>query len=884
MTTVNSVADKLRAAFGRFQAQDLAGAARLCSEVLRVTPGHPDALHLLGVVRLAGGDADAAVSLIRQALEGNPSDATMLENLGLAHLVLRNFTIAESLFRDALMQGAPHGQLYMRLGLALASQGKLADAIAALREAAARSPDNPDIHLNLGNTLAEHGQAEEALECYNRVLALRPDHPAAHFNLGNLHRSAGRLEDAEASFRRALAVAPEDAHAHNNLGLVYERQQRLDEAAASYQRALALAPDHFQAQGNLGNVLRAQGRIDEAIACYERAIAVAPNHSDAYLNLGIARTDQGRYADARALFEKVLRLEPRSFDAYLNLGCLLRLQGEPAESLDQFRRALEAAPERAIAHHELGTAYRQIGDLDSAAACHRRALELDPDYASAHYAFAETRKLQGRLDEAMDSYGRALALKPDHVEALGGIVHVRQHLCRWDGIEELWRQLRELIATGAGGFVTPFSSLSMPTTPAEQLACAKAWAQRELSPVTVQRSRPAFDLSAPRQQGRLRVGYLSWGFHRHATAYLMAQLFELHDRSRFEVYAYAYGPDDKSAIRARLRNACEHFTDVSQESYFATAQRIYDDRVDVLVDLTGYTLGTRPQILALRPAPIQVNWLGYPGTMGTDSLDYLIADPFIVPGNQEQFYAEHVIRLPDCYQINDRRREVSARAPTRAECGLPDSGVVFCCFNQTYKILPEMFGVWMRIMKAVPGSMLWLAEGNRWATENLRRAAAERGVAPERLAFAARKELPDYLVQYRLADLALDTFPYTSHTTASDALWMGCPLAACTGDTFASRVSGSILINSGMGDLVTDKLRDYERLVTGLATAPGKLSDLRRRLERTRDTHPLFDTPRLVRNLENAYDDMYRACMAAGRPGMPDRPPIAGAPGDSNRT
>ena len=851
--------DKLRAAFGRFQAQDLAGAERLCGEVLKDAPRHPDALHLLGVVRLAGGNADEAAALIRQALEGNPRDAAMLENLGVAQLVLRNFSTAETLFRDALIQGASQGQLYMRLGIALASQGKLADAVASLREAAARAPGVPDVHLHLGNTLAEFGQAEAALACYNRVLALQPGHPAAHFNIGSVHRSAGRLEAAEASFSRALAVAPDDADTHNNLGLVYERQQRLDAAAASYRRALALTPDHVHAQGNLGNVLRAQGRIDEAIACYERAIAVAPNHGDAYLNLGIARTEQGRYADARALFEKVLRLEPRSFEAHHSLGCLLALQGELAESVVQFRRGLEAAPDRANTHNELGTAYCRIGDLDSAAASHRRALELDPGYANAHYALAETLKLQGRLDEAMESYGRALALKPDHIQALGGSVHVRQHLCQWDGIEDLWRQVRETIATDTGGLITPFSVMSMPTTPAEQLACARAWAQRELAPFIAQRSRPAFDLSAPRQRSRLRVGYLSWGFHRHATAYLTAQLFELHDRGRFEVFAYAYGPDDKSTIRARLRNACEHFTDVSQESYVATAQRIYDDQVDILVDLTGYTLGTRPQILAQRPAPIQVNWLGYPGTMGTEYIDYLFVDPFIVPGNLEPFYAERMVRLPDCYQINDCRREVSDRVPSREECGLPARAFVFCCFNQAYKILPETFDRWMRILRGVPESVLWLAEANHWATENLRRAAAERGVAAERLVFAARKDLPEYLVQYRLADLALDTFPYTSHTTASDTLWMGCPLVTLAGETFASRVAGSILINAGMRELVTDNPGDYERKVLELATSPGKLQDIRRRLQETRDSCPLFDTPRFVRNLESAYDGIFRA-------------------------
>ena len=862
---MNSAAEKLQAAFGRFRAQDLAGAARLCGEVLKDAPRNPDALHLLGVVRLAGGNADEAASLIRQALEENPRDAAMLENLGVAQFVLRNFTTAENLFRDALMQGALHGQLYMRLGMALASQGKLADAVAALREAAVRSPDIPDVHLNLGNILAERGQAEEALACFERVLALQPRHPAAHFNIGSVHRSAGRLEAAEASFSRALALAPNDADTHNNLGLIYERQQRLDAAVASYRRALALAPDHVHAQGNLGNVLRAQGRIDDAVACYERAIAVAPNHGDAYLNLGIARAEQGHIADARSLFEKVLRLEPRSFEAHHSLGSLLARQGELAESIVQFRRGLEVAPDRAHMHHELGAAYIRTGDLDAAIACHRRALELDPGYANAHYALAETLKLQGRLDEAMDSYGRALALKPDHIQALGASVHVRQHLCQWDGIEELWRQVRESIATGSGGLITPFSVLSMPTTPAEQLACARAWAQRELAPFITQRSRPASDLSAPRQRSRLRVGYLSWGFHRHATAYLTAQLFELHDRDRFEVFAYAYGPDDKSAIRARLRSACEHFTDVSRQSYFATAQGIRDDGVDILVDVTGYTLGTRPQILALRPAPIQVNWLGYPGTMGTDCIDYQIADPFIIPEHQEPFYAERVVRLPDCYQVNDRRREVSDRVPGREECGLPARALVFCCFNQAYKILPETFDRWMRILRGVPGSVLWLAEANRWATENLRRAAAERGVAAERLVFAARKDLPEYLAQYRLADLALDTFPYTSHTTASDALWMGCPLVTRTGETFASRVAGSILINAGMRELVTDSAAGWERKVLELATAPGTLANLRRTLDRTRDTLPLFDTPRLVRNLESAYVDMFHAYLAAGR-------------------
>lgn len=855
----SDVTEKLQAAFRCFQAQDLTGAERLCAEILREAPRHPDGMHLLGVVRLAAGKAHEAASLIAAALEGNAGDTAMLEHLGVARLALRDYFAAETTFRQALAQGATHGQLYMRLGIALASQGKVTEAVTALREAAVKSPADPDVLLNLGNTLAEQGETEEASACYHRLLALQPHHAVARFNLGTLYRNMGRLEAAAAAFKQALAVAPDDPDTHNNLGLVYEQQQRLEDAAGCFRRALALNPDHVHARNNLGNVLRAQGRLDEAVACYEKVLADAPNQVDAYINLGAARAEQGGYPEAHALYEQALRRDPRSFEAHYNLGKLLALQGVLMDAIGHYRQAVEVGPRQAIAHSELGNAYRQLGDLESAVACHRKAAELNPDDADTRYNLGESFKVQGQLQAAIESYERALELAPDHVSALGGLVHLRQHVCRWEGMEKLWQRVREKIAGGAGGKISPFSTFSMPTSAAEQLACARAWARQELAPLPAARGEPRFDFSRPRSRERIRVGYLSWGFHRHATAHLTAELFELNDRKRFEVFAYAYGPEDNSAIRARVRKACEHFVDVSQESYFATAQRIYGDGVDILVDLTGYTLGTRPQILALRPAPIQVNWLGYPGTLGTDCVDFIVADPFIIPEGQERFYAEKVIRLPDCYQVNDRRREVGERVPSREECGLPGSGIVFCCFNQAYKILPEMFGAWMRILQAVPGSVLWLAEANPWAAGHLRREAAARGVAGERLVFAPRKPLGEYMVQYRIADFALDTFPYTSHTTAADALWMGCPLATCAGETFASRVAGSVLASAGMRELVTDNLGDYERMVIELAGSPQRLQDLRRRLRETRDSCALFDTPGFVKHLEAAYEEMMKA-------------------------
>lgn len=861
------VLEKLQAALRGLQAQDLASVERLCGEVLREAPDDFRALHLLGVARLAAGNPQQAVDLIGRALERAGGNPAMLEHLGVARLALRDYFLAETAFRQALAQGAAHGQLYMRLGIALASQGKLAEALAALREAAVRAPDDPDVQLNLGNTLAEAGHADEAIGCYRRVLELAPRHAGALYNVGTLYRRLGRFAEAAAALEEAAAAAPEDADAHNNLGIVYYEQRRFEDAATCFERALALQPGHVHARNNLGNVLRAQGRLEEAIACYERALAEAPDHVDAYINLGVARAEQGRYREAQALYEQALNREPQSFDAHYNLGRLMALQGKLLDAVDQYRRALAANPARAIGHSALGDVYSQLGEAERAIACQRKAIELEPENPAWHFGLAESLKLQAELPAAIESYERALALAPEHAGALGGLVHVRQHACRWERIEELWERLRAQIAAGRGAEVSPFALLSTPASSAEQLACARAWAQKAVGRLRAE-GEPGFDFSGRSRGKRLRVGYLSWGFHRHATAHLTAELFERHDRARFRIAAYDLGHDDASSVRSRIRQACERFVDLSRASHEQGARAIYEDETDILVDLTGYTLGARPQILALRPAPVQVNWLGYPGTLGADWYDYIVADPVLIAPEEEHLYAEQVVRLPHCYQVNDRRREVAERTPSREEAGLPPEGFVFCCFNHAYKILPQMFGVWMRILAAVPGAVLWLADSNPWASESLRREAAARGIAPERLVFASRKPLADYLVQYRLADLALDTFPYTSHTLASDALWMGCPLATCAGETFASRVAASILQAAGLSELVASSFEEYERLVVGLATDRARLEAIRRRLRENRDRCPLFDTERFARDLERIYEELFEAwCSGRARGG-----------------
>lgn len=841
-----------------FHASDLVGAERACRKVLKRAPDHPGALHLLGVVKLAGDDPGQAAKLIGSAAKHAPDDSLMQENLGLALLVAGDGFRAEPALRRAIALGAGHAPVHMRLGLALSAQGRFAEAEAAIRTALNLAPRDADCQIHLGNVLAEQGREQEAMLCYEQVLARDPGHIDAHYNLGTLFRRQGRLEDAAMRYEKVLALNANHADTHNNLGVVRERQERLPEALAHYRRALALNPRHTAAMNNIGNLLRRERRFEEAATALDRALALEPNNVDACINLGNVRADQGRFEEAREWFERAQRLNPAIYEAHHNLGLLFEREGRWSEALNCYRRALAIAPTRADAHTSLAGLLREGGQLDEAVHHYRQAIEHDPLHAAAWYHLGETCKLAGKFDEATECYDRALALEPQDSRALGSLVHMRQNTCDWNGIEGLWERVHQAVAGGRAS-LSPFSALSMPTSTAEQLEIASAWATARFSLYSAGRAPLGFDFSARPRRERLRVGYLSWDFHQHATAYLMAELLDLHDRRRFEVIAYSYGPDDGSAIRKRIRNACERFVDITGESHLAAAQRIYRDEVDILVDLKGYTIGARTPIVALRPAPVQLNWLGYPGTMGMDCIDYIIADPFLIPPEMACFYREKVVRLPHCYQVNDRKREVSEHTPTRAACGLPDRGFVFACFNQTYKILPDVFALWMRLLNAVPDSTLWLLETNRWAVANLRQAAAAAGVAPERLVFAPRKPMPEHLARYRLADLAVDTFPYTSHTTASDALWAGCPLVTCAGETFASRVAGSILISAGLGELVTHSFGNYERVAIELARSPERLRSLRQRLAAARGACPLFDTPRFVSDLERAYQEMFDA-------------------------
>jgi protein O-GlcNAc transferase len=523
---------------------------------------------------------------------------------------------------------------------------------------------------------------------------------------------------------------------------------------------------------------------------------------------------------------------------------------EEAEA--QFRQVLDADPCDAEALFHLGALLSAKSRYAEAVHTYRDALQLTPEDPNLWMALGQTHALDGALDQTLRCFETAVRLQPENPSFRGALLYEMQGVCDWSRFEEFASRQRRSVREGADADIPPFPFLSIPSTPVEQLQCAANFARRQRREVARDR---IFRFERP-VKSRLRIGYLSADFHEHATTYLTAELFELHDREEYEIFGYSYGPDDGGATRARLVRAFDRFVDLSTLSHPEAANRIHADGVDILVDLKGYTQGAAIDIAALRPSPVQVSYLGYPGTTGADFIDYLVSDAFLTPPGDERHYSEQLVIMPASYQVNDRKRPV-AQTPPRRELELPDGAFVFCCFNQSYKILPEVFAVWMRLLASVPHSVLWLLDSNHWAARNLRREAQACGVAPERLVFAPRLPVARHLGRLGAADLFLDTMPYNAHTTASDALWAGLPLLTCAGETFASRVAGSLLNAVGMPELVTRTLADYEALGLRLACVPSELNALRDKLQRNRASAPLFDTPVFARYLEAAYAQMW---------------------------
>ncbi|MCH4151600.1 MAG: tetratricopeptide repeat protein [Sphingobium sp.] len=656
------------------------------------------------------------------------------------------------------------------------------------------------------------GKLDEAQVKGAMLLRDYPRSVLLHDVLGQIHYARREPEHAVACFRRALAVRADCAEVQYNLARVLQELRENEDAASAYHAAIAHKPDYAEAYNNLGALYLAMAKPREAIGHLQSAIKLKPDYADAYNNLGNAYRDVGNTTSAIAYYNQVLTFQPGHARAHYNLGLIHHMQGKVGEAIMSFERAMFHAPEYSDAHREMA------------------ALLLGLNLR----------------EEAIEAYQRGLKGNPHDDMTLALLLHQQGHICDWEGMAPYLDRLPEL-GTGTQA-VSPWGMLALEDAPARhrirsELGIAARFGGAERTPIAPPAARPE----------KIKVGYFTSDIHHHATMFLLGRMIALHDRDRFEVHAYSYGAEDSSAYRSLF----DRFYDVHRMDDQEVAALARKAGLDIAIDLKGHTKDGRLGILSYGAAPVQMSYLGYPGTSGADFIDYMIADRVVVPDAQRAHYSESMIYLPGSYQVNDNCRPIADAGFTRAQMGLPENAFVFACFNNPYKITPEEFDIWMRLLKAVEGSVLWLYKANPWAEANLRKEAEKRGVEASRIVFAEGLPVEQHLARQHLADLFLDTFNVNAHTTASDALWGGLPILTRMGEGFAARVAGSLLHAVGLPELAVETSEAYEALALELASNPARLEELRTRLAANRLTMPLFDTEGFVRHIEAGYEAAY---------------------------
>ncbi|WP_161981621.1 tetratricopeptide repeat protein [Aurantiacibacter suaedae] len=682
-----------------------------------------------------------------------------------------------------------------------------------------------DAQLALDKMVAAYkaGEMADAARIGEALCRTHPGKHAIHNLRGAALLQLGDLAAARDAFQCARDLAPGDAACTNNLGITLSRMGEKEAAEQLYREAVAINPAYIDARYNLAHVLQERGHDEQAEAAYNECLAMAPDHAD----------------------------------AHYNFGNLLAAQKRHEEALAQFREAARVRPDHADTHNNMGAELQALHQPDEAVAAYDRALALQPDDTKVLLNRGKAQVSTGALPDAISSFRTVLRHEPLNAEAHLHALFQEAHICDWHGRGEF-----DHLPPSQLGSLQPFAAFPFADDPARQLAHAKAHAAKVFPVVTATAPTPA-----PSSDGRIRIGYFSADFHDHATMYLMAGLLREHDRSRFAIHAYSYGPPrEGDAMRAHARAQCDSFTEIGNLSDAQVAEKARADELDIAVDLKGYTRFTRSGMFGHRLAPVQVNYLGYPGSLGHPAMDYLIADPVTTPAGYEQYFTEKLVRLPNCYQPNDDQRAIIADIRSRADHGLPEQGFVFCSFNHTYKIGPQEFDIWMRLLGEIEGSVLWLLRSNQWAEGNLAREAAERGIDPARIVFAPDLPHNEHLGRLTHADLFLDSFAVNAHTSASDALWAGLPVLTMAGRQFLSRVAASLVTAAGVPDLATSDAAEYEAKALELATDAEAMAQIRQQLAAGRTQAPLFRSAPYARQLEAAFAGMHQRQVAGLAP------------------
>jgi len=734
--------------------------------------------------------------------------------------------------------------------LRLSRAGKFAEAAQLYQDILRRDPKQFDALHALGILCYQSGRLDEADRLIGEAVRINPRAADALYNRGCLLLNMSRLDEAVDCFNRAIALKPDYVEALGNRANVFLRLGRPIESLADCDKIVALRPKLPQGWATRAGALLALKRPSDALASFDRALAIRQDYLPVWIDRASALLALQREDEAVASLDKALAIDPKNSEIVYRRADLLLWLKRHSEAARAYEHFLSLRPDHSEGWNRLGVCFIELKRQADALACFDKAVALDAKNVDAWNNRANVYFEMKRFLEAARDYRETLKLAPNLPFVEGFLIQSRLRVCDWRFLDEDRRKLTAALARGKS-IIDPQGNLAISRSPEDQLQCARTFMAGEASV-------PQISGAGRHSQDRIRLAYLSADFRPHPVAFLIAGVFEHHDKTRFETIGVSFGPSGESQIRSRIAAAFDHFVDVRDRSDSEAAAMLKRLNVDIAVDLMAFTEGCRPGILARRPAPIQINFLGFPATMGAAHIDYIFADRFLIREDERGFYGEQVVYLPDTYQANDSKRSIADRVPARRDMGLPEAGVVFCCFNNNYKITPKIFDVWMRLLSKVDGSVLWLLEDNAPAAGNLRREAVTRGVAPERLVFASRAAPAEHLARQKLADLFIDTSPYCAHTTCSDALWVGLPVVTYYGPTFASRVASSLLNAIGLPELITHSLEEYEALAFRLARDKEALAAIKAKLAGNRDLYPLFDTALFTRNLESAYAAMMK--------------------------
>jgi predicted O-linked N-acetylglucosamine transferase (SPINDLY family) len=665
-----------------------------------------------------------------------------------------------------------------------------------------------------------------------------------------VYRVLGRSTDARASYQKAIEINPDFAEAHNNLGNVLKDLQHFDEAMQFYQQAIEVNPDFAEAHNNLGNVLKDLQHFDEAVLSYKRAIGIDKNFYEASYNLGVSLKQLKKIDESVRMFKNVIAIQPNNSEAYNNLGICFTLLGQMNAAIDCFKKSLNIKPDYADVHHSFGNALIILGKVKKGIECFENAIKINPDFAEAYKSLGSAYKKMNQRDIALHYFEKANKIKPDLDFILGDVFNSKMHLCDWNNFQESINNLRNKIINNEKA-IDSFNLMGLIDDPALQ---RKATTIRASSEFPTNNSSPI--VSRYNKHQKIRIGYFSGDFREHPVALLTAGLYETHDRDHFEIHAFSLGPDTNDEMNLRIKAGVDHFHNVQPMSHKEIVELARSLEIDIAVDLAGLTAKSRTDVFAMSAAPIQLSYIGWLGTMGADYYDYLIADPVMIPKENQKYYVEKIVYLPS-FQVNDSQDLPPDIAMTRKDAGLPEEGFVFCCFNTTYKITPSIFDSWARILNQVNDSYLFIYAESPSVEKNLTNEILKRGVMSSRLIFGSRLNRNEYLARYRVADLFLDTHPCNAGTTGCDALKMGLPLLTMQGNCFNTREAASILNSINLPELITNTPEEYESLAIQLGNDPEKMQAIKDKLANNLSSAPLFDTKRFTKNIEAAYNEMY---------------------------